>query len=112
MAARYRPMTPRQLAEDEHRTDHERGRRYCRVHRDQQMIPTLPGLDVCPGCGPASENREHRVSKSKKGVDAAKGRRDREDSKEAGATTPAQRQEQVSTNLGWKAHREGRFYGD
>ncbi|MFB8772967.1 hypothetical protein [Streptomyces broussonetiae] len=111
MAARYRPLTPRQLAEDEHRTDHERGRRYCRVHRDQQMIPVLPSLDVCPGCGPASENREQRVSKSKKSVDAAKGRRDR-DSKEAGATTPAQRQEQVSTNLARKAHREGRFYGD
>ncbi|MEU3252885.1 hypothetical protein [Streptomyces sp. NPDC006997] len=112
MAARYRPMTPRQLAEDEYRIDHARGRRYCRVHRDQQMISILPGVDVCPGCGPVSETPEHRVSKSKKSVDAAKGRRDR-DSKEAGATTPQERQEQVSTNLHKKGYREGqRFYGD
>jgi hypothetical protein len=119
----HRPMTPRQLAEDEQRIDQVRGRRYCRVHRNQQMIPLLPGVDVCPACAPEGESRtqrpstaspqpeEHRVSESKKTVDAAKGRRDR-DSKETGASTPKEKQEQVSTNLHEKGYREGqRFYG-
>lgn len=55
-ASRPRVLTPRMLAEDEHRIDQVRGRRYCRVHRDQQMIPLLPGLDVCPACAPQAEN--------------------------------------------------------
>lgn len=44
----YRPMTPRELAEDDALIDKVRGRRYCSVHRDQEMIPMLPGMDVCP----------------------------------------------------------------
>ena len=49
-ATGYRPPTPRQLAEDEYRTDQVRGRRYCRVHPQQQMIPLLAGVDICPVC--------------------------------------------------------------
>ncbi|WP_128803742.1 MULTISPECIES: hypothetical protein [unclassified Streptomyces] len=58
MAASNRPrvLGPRALAEDEHRIDQARGRRYCPVHRDQQMIPLLPGLDACPACQPAGES--------------------------------------------------------
>jgi hypothetical protein len=41
-------MTPRELAEDDALIDKVRGRRYCSVHRDQEMIPMLPGMDVCP----------------------------------------------------------------
>lgn len=48
----YRPMSPRQLADDEFRIDQIRGRRYCREHPRQQMIPLLPGVDVCPACAP------------------------------------------------------------
>ncbi len=58
----YGPMTPRQLAEDERQIDQVRGRRYCRVHRDQQMIPLLAGVDVCPACAPAGESRTQRPS--------------------------------------------------
>jgi hypothetical protein len=59
MAASNRPrvLGPRGLAEDEHRIDQARGRRYCPVHRDQQMIPLLPGVDVCPSCQPAAADR-------------------------------------------------------
>jgi hypothetical protein len=46
----YRPLSPRQLAEDERNIDQVRGRRRCRVHREQQMIPMLPGMDICPLC--------------------------------------------------------------
>jgi hypothetical protein len=58
MAASTRQRTPtsRDLAEDEYRTDQIRGRRYCPVHRSQQMMPLLPGLDVCPVC-PEGERR-------------------------------------------------------
>ncbi|MFD5491662.1 hypothetical protein ACFWH4_01640 [Streptomyces sp. NPDC127091] len=52
----YRPMTPTQLAADDRQTDQVRGRRHCRVHREQQMIPLLPGMDVCPACTPDGEN--------------------------------------------------------
>lgn len=57
MAASNRPrvLTRKGLAEDEYRIDQVRGRRYCRTHRDQQMIPLLPGVDVCPACRPAAE---------------------------------------------------------
>jgi hypothetical protein len=48
---------------------------------------------------------------SKKTVEAAKGRQER-DSKEAGAKTPKEKQEQVSTHLHERGYREGeRFYG-
>lgn len=46
----YRPSTPRQLADDEQRMDRARGRRHCRVHPQQQMMPLLAGVDVCPVC--------------------------------------------------------------
>lgn len=49
-----RILTRKDLDEDEHRVDQVRGRRYCRTHRDQQMIPLLPGLDMCPACHPAA----------------------------------------------------------
>lgn len=57
MAVSNRPrvLTRKGLAEDEHRIDQIRGRRYCPTHRDQQMIPLLPGLDMCPACHPAAE---------------------------------------------------------
>ncbi|GCB49492.1 hypothetical protein SNL152K_6831 [Streptomyces sp. NL15-2K] len=58
----YRPLTPRQLAEEERLIDQVRGRRYCRVHRDQQMIPLLAGVDVCPVCAPAGASRTQRPS--------------------------------------------------
>ena len=45
---RYRPPTPRQLAEEEWQLDHARGRRYCKVHPDQQMMPLTSTLDLCP----------------------------------------------------------------
>ncbi|MCZ4605009.1 hypothetical protein O3S80_14915 [Streptomyces sp. Lzd4kr] len=45
---KYGPPTPKQLAEDEWNVDHARGRRYCPVHRDQQMISLVPGVDRCP----------------------------------------------------------------
>lgn len=50
MAARYRIPTARDIAEDDWRTDHARGRRYCPVHPSQQMIPMLarPDVDMCP----------------------------------------------------------------
>jgi hypothetical protein len=48
MATRYRPPTPRELAEDEWKIDHARGRKHCPVHRTQQMMPLAAGLDVCP----------------------------------------------------------------
>ncbi|MBY8342038.1 hypothetical protein LXH13_06025 [Streptomyces spinosirectus] len=59
MAASNRLPVPtrKQLEEDEHRVDQARGRRYCRVHREQQMIPLLPGVDVCPSCQPAAGYR-------------------------------------------------------
>lgn len=56
----YRTLTPRQLADDERRIDHVRGRRYCRVHPTQQMIPLLAGVDVCPACAPAGESQTQR----------------------------------------------------
>ena len=46
----YRPPTPRQLAEEELLIDQVRGRRHCRVHPQQQMIPLLAGVDICPVC--------------------------------------------------------------
>lgn len=49
-STRQRVPTSRDLAEDEYRTDQIRGRRHCRVHRSQQMMPLLAGLDVCPVC--------------------------------------------------------------
>ena len=45
--SRNRVPTPRDLAEDEWRMDTVRGRRYCRVHPQQQMVP-LGVADVCP----------------------------------------------------------------
>jgi hypothetical protein len=45
---KYRPPTPREVAEDEWNVDHARGRRYCPVHPTQQMMPVLFGRDVCP----------------------------------------------------------------
>ncbi|MEU2780510.1 hypothetical protein [Streptomyces sp. NPDC007110] len=48
MAAGYRTPTPRDLAEDEWLTDHAGGRRHCPVHRNQQMIALVPGVDRCP----------------------------------------------------------------
>ncbi len=47
-SSKYRPPTPRLLAEEEWKLDHSRGRRYCPVHRTQQMMPLLAGVDVCP----------------------------------------------------------------
>lgn len=49
-ASRYRPPTPRDLAEDDWLTDHARGRRHCPAHPSQQMIPMLagPDVDMCP----------------------------------------------------------------
>lgn len=44
---RYRPPTRRELDED-WRLNRVRGRRYCEVHRDQQMMRLAPGLDLCP----------------------------------------------------------------
>ena len=62
----YRPMTPRELAEEEYRIDQVRGRRYCRVHPHQQMIPLLPGVDACPACAPEQRpsNAERRPDHS------------------------------------------------
>lgn len=45
--SRNRVPTSRDLAEDELRVDTYRGRRYCRQHASQQMIP-LGVADVCP----------------------------------------------------------------
>ncbi|MER7936842.1 MULTISPECIES: hypothetical protein [unclassified Streptomyces] len=45
-----RPPTREQLAEGESAIDRVRGRRYCRIHPQQQMIPLLAGVDVCPAC--------------------------------------------------------------
>jgi hypothetical protein len=42
------PMSPRELALDEALLDMSRGRVNCPVHRDQQMMPLLPGKDFCP----------------------------------------------------------------
>jgi hypothetical protein len=53
---RPRTLTFKALAEDECRVDQIRGRRYCPVHRRQQMIPLLPGMDVCPACRPAGND--------------------------------------------------------
>lgn len=52
MAANTRSRIPtrKELAEEEYRIDQGRGRRNCPVHRSQQMMPLLPGLDVCPVC--------------------------------------------------------------
>lgn len=55
----YRPMSRKELAEDEWRIDHARGRRYCRVHPQQQMISLLPRVDVCPIC-PEGESQNQR----------------------------------------------------
>lgn len=115
-ASRNQPMTSRDLAEEAHLIDQGRGRRYCPVHPHQQKIPLLPGMDACPACTPADRNQaggphlrgdDTHVSDSKKTVDAAKGRRDR-DSTEAGATTREQRQEMVSQRQHRKAVREDR----
>lgn len=57
----YRPLTRRDLDEEEHLVDHVRGRRYCQVHPHQQMIPLLPGVDVCPACVP--EQRPSNVER-------------------------------------------------
>ncbi|MGW6597928.1 hypothetical protein [Streptomyces sp. NPDC055036] len=52
------------------------------------------------------------MAKSDKTVEAAKGRQER-DSKANGATTPQERQEQVSQHLYERGFREGeRFYGE
>lgn len=56
-ATGYRPLTRRDLAEEEYRLDQVRGRRYCRVHPQQQMIPLLRGVDVCPACPPEGERQ-------------------------------------------------------
>ena len=53
----YKPLAPRQLAEEEQRLDRIRGRRHCRVHPQQEMIPLLAGVDVCPVCPESSEVR-------------------------------------------------------
>jgi len=50
------------------------------------------------------------MSKSKKTVEAAKGRQER-DAKESGAQTPAEKQEQVSTHLHERGYHEDRWYG-
>lgn len=58
MAAGYRTPTPRDLAQDELLIDRAGGRRYCPVHRDQEMIALVPGVDRCPlphGEGAASD---------------------------------------------------------
>ncbi|MFI8535315.1 hypothetical protein ACIGMX_34360 [Streptomyces aquilus] len=52
VSARSRIPTRKELAEEEYRIDQVRGRRRCPVHRSQQMIPLLAGVDVCPACGP------------------------------------------------------------
>lgn len=44
----YKPPTPKDLAEEEWRLNTARGRRYCPVHPDQQMMPLLLGMDMCP----------------------------------------------------------------
>ncbi|MGW6731127.1 hypothetical protein [Streptomyces sp. NPDC055013] len=44
----YRPPTQRELESEDWRLNHIRGRRYCEVHSDQQMMPLAPGLDLCP----------------------------------------------------------------
>lgn len=59
-----------------------------------------------------NDQKEQHVAKSNKTVDAAKGRQER-DSKANGATTPQERQQQVSQHLDEKGFREGgRFYGE
>lgn len=58
-----------------------------------------------------NSKERYRVGKSKKTVDAAKGRRDR-DSKEAGAHTPQEKQEMVSQPQHRKGARENRWYAD
>ncbi|GEC05923.1 hypothetical protein SSP24_35780 [Streptomyces spinoverrucosus] len=60
----YRPLTTRQLADEERQIDQVRGRRHCRVHRDQQMMPLLAGVDICPVCGPGGESRTQRPSRT------------------------------------------------
>lgn len=42
------PMSSRELALDEAMIDLSRGRRHCPVHRNQEMLPLLPGKDYCP----------------------------------------------------------------
>jgi hypothetical protein len=59
----YRPQTPRQLAADELHIDQARGRRYCRVHRQQQMLPLLAGVDVCPVCSGEGSLRPPRAER-------------------------------------------------
>ena len=44
----YRPPTPRELAEDERTIDSIWGRRHCKTHPSQEMIPMGAGLDMCP----------------------------------------------------------------
>lgn len=63
MAAKHRPPTPKELAEDEYRIDHIRGRRRCPVHRHQQMIRLLPGVDICPAC-PDGESRSAAAARA------------------------------------------------
>lgn len=62
MAARPRNriLTRKDLDEDEYLIDKGWGRRYCPVHRTQQMIPLLPGLDTCPACQPAGASERQQ----------------------------------------------------
>lgn len=56
----YRPLSRKELEEDEWRIDNERGRRYCRTHPEQQMMPILPHLDVCPACSPWAQGHDEQ----------------------------------------------------
>ena len=50
MANGYRPMSPRELAEDEWKIDNTHTRQTCPVHKGQQMLmlSVSPRMDVCP----------------------------------------------------------------
>lgn len=54
-ATRRRPMNSTELGTDEWRVDRGRGRRHCRVHPQQEMIPLAPHLDACPLPHPQAE---------------------------------------------------------
>lgn len=58
-STRSRIPTPRDLAEEEYLLDWAGGRRYCPVHRTQQMIPLWRGKDVCPVC-PADDRQSQQ----------------------------------------------------
>lgn len=46
-----RIRTQKELEEEEYRSNQAGGRRRCRNHPRQQMMPLTPRLDLCPICG-------------------------------------------------------------